>query len=1136
MPTRAGDSASGPRIRFNQARPNDATGAQPETPELLISHGAFEKGQIRFEIPDAALAAVIKEKQEAFTRIYRTLDVIHADLDGFFSKVAEPLPARVEGILLNPDGTPAEHVSVEVPAPDFSSAEIEADGRLRDLRWGTPRDLTDARGGFSIQLPSAPAPAAGLALRIRGAGATAELRVRRVELLDVKLGSLVLPRPIPPLPTSVLARLKAIQSDIVAGSEEDVLDNLNAFAAPGPQIMLGEGDCARFFRSGSGVIDRFRYAVMIRLVEPQMNQWRPTYRIAGSDQSYLPFPIPDAHDSFWSATGVNNAMGQLQGLGNLVLVNRSPIASPIDVTAFHRQIERAPVQLPKASTLGLGYVVGMRQTWIPAGLSLGDLVYSLPLAPGEQQRIAIQETRQSASEREMEAMSEEERQTFTETEDASALATFQSAFNEAAAGGSRMESESSTASGAATAHTGIVGAILGGGGVSAGYSNSSSSGSTSSWQNTSRDFTSSSAQEMHSALTRVAAASRRSTRTRIRVASAMERTQVTTRVVTNNNRNHALTMQWWQVLRHYNVSSEVDDVQLVCFVPFELVPFLPMGHPTSLGSVQTRTTLLARYDMVLRYHDVIEPFFRRHAAHRYGLRQLREFAANPEMQPAASDMEQEVVTFTLRGTFMPFEDVYVTAVGRSGARVGPIRLTPQGANGTVNLTAGAYRSRGELLGHLKSRRLSGGDTVLRASIPLPAGLGRSDVVRFDVTRRFTSLSYQLGFPDLSDMSATAWARFIQQTNVSLSPSELEDELGGPVVRTAAATLPGGVSFLGSESFSSGEQMGARLPIPTARVAPILSFADLLRIEAMFQHVVRNTVTYSRAVWASLTSEERAILLERFTIGVPEGGVTGPDQEVPLLNCVTNRILGFFGNAAIMPFAIPASVAEKMEVTSRDIQDALLRFHRQGFQPTRSAITLPARGTLGEAVLGGCNSSEKIDLTRFWNWQDSPIPQADPIPAGALEPARALVDFVGAGAGAGGGGTGGAGSGAGSSGSIISINSPGSGGSRTALAEALVAGAPDLARELDMTGLQTLQKQIQADTESAAAGRKEAIDSVTQIQVQAMKSAEKVVEAVADAAASILGGGGGGSGGSGGSGDSGGSGGNGGSGGDGGGGS
>ena len=44
---------------------------------------------------------------------------------------------------------------------------------------------------------------------------------------------------------------------------------------------------------------------------------------------------------------------------------------------------------PMAGTLGLGYVVWMSQQWTLQGLGLGDLVYSLPLAPGEQQRVAI---------------------------------------------------------------------------------------------------------------------------------------------------------------------------------------------------------------------------------------------------------------------------------------------------------------------------------------------------------------------------------------------------------------------------------------------------------------------------------------------------------------------------------------------------------------------------------------------------------------------------------------------------------------------------------------------------------------------------------------------------------------------------
>jgi hypothetical protein len=1109
-----------PRIRFQLARPEgeaadpsreadtayEARRAAAPPDELIISHERVERGEIQFEIPEAALTDMLLDQQEAFTRVYRALDDIGRDLKEFFPRVAEPLPPRIEGILLNPDGSPAANVAVELPLPEYSEEERKADPGLASMQWGTPRDVTDARGSFALALPPGTIPRAGLAVQVRGHEALANLRVRGPDLRGVRLGNLILSRPVRPLPNSVLAQLRRIQDNILAGSEEDVLENPGAFATPGPQIMLGEGDCARFFRSGSGVIDRFRYSVMIRLVEPRLNRLRPAFRVpvgTGRSSAYRPLPIPDASDSFWRTSGIAAGIARLEGLGRLFLVNRTPISRPIDVTDFHRSVERNPASVPKASTLGLGYIVNMRQTWVPAGLSLGDLVYSLPLAPGEQQRIAIQETRQSASEREQEAMSEDERQTFTETEDSSALAAFQSAFREAAAGGSRMSSESETTSVAATASTGFFGAIFGGGGVSTGHSTASSSGSSSSWQNASRDFASSSSQEMHSALTRVAAASRRSTRTRIRVASAMERTEVTTRVVTNNNRNHALTMQWWQVLRHYQVTSEVDDVQLVCYVPFELIPFLPAGQPPTLTFTPSRSVLLARYELIHRYHDVLAPFFRRNREYAHGLRQLREFVSNPQMVPDTSPVEQESVEVTLTGSFMPFEEVFVTAVGRSGARMGPLLMGPQTTSG-VNLAPNAFPSRAAFLGHLRSRRVLGSSSR-SVAFSLPRGMGRNDIVRLDVTRRFTSVDVRLAppAPDLSNLPGFLQA--MSELDLSLSSSELEAELAGPRLTSATATLtPAGPDLLGTTGNLGGRTMGGLLPLPTLRIAPVLSQADLLRIEGMFQHVVRNTVTYSRAVWASLTAEERAILLERFTIGVPAGGVPGPDQEVPLLNCVANRVLGFFGNAAIMPFSIPAPVAESMGVTSRDIQDALLRFHRQSFQPPRSSITLPARGTLGEAILGSCNSAEKIDLTRFWNWQDSPIPQADPIPPSSLQPAQALAAFAGA-RGAG-GGQGGPASGAGASGSVITINSPGAGGaSRTALAEALVAGSPDLARELNLSGLEVLQKQMAADSASAAAGRKEAIDSVTQIQLQAMKSAEGVVKAVAEAAGEVAGG-------------------------------
>ncbi len=242
---------------------------------------------------------------------------------------------------------------------------------------------------------------------------------------------------------------------------------------------------------------------------------------------------------------------------------------------------------------------------------------------------------------------------------------------------------------------------------------------------------------------------------------------------------------------------------------------------------------------------------------------------------------------------------------------------------------------------------------------------------------------------------------------------------------------------------------------------------------MYQHVVSNTVSYSKSVWESMTDEERAILLERFTIGVPEGGLVDASSEVPLLSAVANRVLGFYGNSMIMPFHIPPDLSVDLEVTTGDIQDGLLRFHREDFRPPHRTISLPTRGLLGEAVLGRCNSCEMIDHRRFWNWQDSPTPppvgDAPVLPADdtSIFTARAPSDLA-----------------ANQPQNALTIAGgdigTGSALPTSQLAEVLKA-APDLAKGgTDLTGLAELQKQLQAETTSVSAGRDKAIDTATDL--------------------------------------------------------
>jgi hypothetical protein len=1024
----------------------------------------LEAEGLTIDVSKEHIANVLHERALAATQVYSTLDLMGQDLVAFFPKVPEILPSKVSGRFVNPDGTAAEGVSVRAIEPTIVGTP--------DRPWPNPDDLTDRRGSFVLSLPPRPIADDGMRLVVTGSNRIVEVAVRRTDLIagNGDLGVLTLDERVEPLPRSVLAQLGDV---VIPKSDGDVLANPSEYAVPAPVVTLGEGDCAMAFRSNLGVIDKHRFSLLVRLVAPQLSNRRLGSRIRHEGRRSTTLSASSVGLSRY--IGADQLIDAMTELGSWEIVERVPIEAPIDVDTFLDLVERDPKRVPKAASLGLGYVVKMHQVWIPTGLSLGDLVYSLPLAPGEQQRIAVSDERETLSVREQESMTASEVQRYNEVADSSTHAVFRSSFDESAAGGSKMKVNTESGSfGGGLGVGAIFGPVVAGLGIGGGYADSTTTGSTSSWQNASRDYVSNAAQDFHSSLARQASARREASRSSVRLATSTERREVVTKVITNHNHNHALTMQYWQVLRHFGVSSVVDDIQLVCFVPLEVVQFLPSNQPRSLPSgAYSRNVLLARYAMLLRYHDVLLSRIGRRPEMRHGLRVLQAFAGNPTMTiQSSTGSAQDIVNVTFRGTFMPFEDFYVTAVSTSGARIGPVRLA--GASATVPAT---FETKAALLQGLRTRRSTSFETRTGA-LALPEYIARSDIARLEFSRSFSTFSYRLAMPSgLSFSDLLSWLTHQADMDVTLSSADLERELGGPIVVDPQATIGGAIDLLEAYNGPGGtETMGTVLPVAARRLAPELSFADVLRIEAVLQHVVQNTVEFSKEVWQSLTPEERAIMLESFTIGVPTGGIPDASDEVPLLNCVANTVIGYFGNAAIMPFFIPAPVAGKLGKTSRDVQEALLRFHRQAYAPAQSSITLPARGVLGEAVLGHCESSEKIDLTRFWNWQDSPPDEATDLAslAGLLGGGNSLVGPAGATAPSGL-----------QTGPMVTINQGPAALSPADLATQLIASMPATNLPQDLTGITQLGAQAKVQTETTADTLNKTIAEATGLAKKAM---------------------------------------------------
>jgi hypothetical protein len=932
--------------------------------------------------------ALAEDRIQAVGNLFTGMQELHLSLTGVLGELeARTAPPQLIGVLLQPDGTAAGLVQVSFEPSTLGSSSP------------TVTVQTDESGTFELAMPANLKLPAGseVTLLIHGASSNATIKLPSEQIApNGLLGSLRLATYIAPLPVSIVAALEALVPPATKPNTTPPLTN----PAQLPVVSLGDCQDCLLHYGANGSEDTFPYGVFFRLIEPRasiVSQVRQRI-VEGNFSTFL----PDYETSF-------NGNGGAAGEGAVAYVDRIPVEQPLSVDGFRDQLAglqpngtfTGDETWPMAGTLGLGYVLWMSQRWTLQGLALGDLVYSLPLAPGEQQEVAVFERLDTAQVSETEFFTEEQAQQQRAVADTSTQATFNSAFTEAVHGSSEFESEG---------HSWSVGGSLFGL-VSAGGGGSSSSGNSHQALEGQRESTQRAAQLTHSAAENQASARRNAAHTGMRLASASESESVTTKVVTNHNHAHALTMQYWEVDRLYDVTTAIDGLTLTVLVPLQVVRFMPPNQPATLYSpelVERREQVIARYSTIARHGDVLRQAVPRRFQR--GLSMLLQFVSDPtaEVEPYGGTAE-DVIRFTITGSFLPCEDVYVSAVTESGSRVGPVRL----ANDAPAIPDETFASEEHLIAWLEEQRQMG-SVRCEGALALPTTMNRANIVGFEISRSFRQVNYTLLSPAQAELqqlekqigSNTNWiTQFLESTltagagpatTVSLAPAQLENELGGPHLSDFQAAIEeldseGAAVPSATEQYANGSLVGVELPpqpypVPARQLAPRLRYNEILEIEELAEHVVRNTLIYSRAIWASMNAEERAILLEAYTIGVPPGGVEDATQMVPLLNCVENRVLGFFGNSMIMPFFMPQALAEQKAAGASaenagaevaKINEALLAYQTTGFTPPKSIVALPTRGVLGEAVLGQCPSAEKIDITRFWNWQDSP---ADTAPA------------------------------------------------------------------------------------------------------------------------------------------------------------
>lgn len=210
---------------------------------------------------------------------------------------------------------------------------------------------------------------------------------------------------------------------------------------------------------------------------------------------------------------------------------------------FHQLIRdtSAAGEFDKHHSILRGWSLEYTATWQPLGHTLGKLVYTLPLAPGEIANVAIVDWSRKSVDSRFDDLTVAEQLLHSTHRDRTISETVEAALEEWQRGGSVM---------------GGIAASLGFGGGSYSLGASAGIGGGYSTSSGDRNVTASTVQQLSDGFIQASSSMRELRSTVVVQSSQKEHAEVTTRVVANHNHAHSLTILYYEVLHHYGVTTE----------------------------------------------------------------------------------------------------------------------------------------------------------------------------------------------------------------------------------------------------------------------------------------------------------------------------------------------------------------------------------------------------------------------------------------------------------------------------------------------------------------------------------------------------------------------------------------------------
>ncbi len=624
-------------------------------------------------------------------------------------------------------------------------------------------------------------------------------------------------------------------------------------------------------------------------------------------------------------------------------------------------------------TYKFGYLDEYKVSLIPIGHSLGEIKYSLPLAPGESVKLAIVDWTRTDSSVRNEDTSFKEQLYHNQMRDRTITETLTAALKEMQRGGSGVDktdfSAGKAVSGAASGALaglavggGPFGAIAGAlvGGVGGGLTGDITG--THSTSEGSRDLASKNVQKISDSISQASSALREFHSTVVVQSKQEEKENIQTRTFTNYNHSHTLTILYYEILRHFRVVTEWVSRKPLALLPFEKLPFSD--------------------DLILLHRHLLEPNLIDSSlkAGIDSLEKLIKIKNHYEVMGLNVNSDNEVVPFWEGDLKFQFYEIGLS----SGTKFKKVGQSDESLTGFIYTTNGTkLRIRTILQNDVnlnKSKVLDYEDFTVRV---LVTAIDHNDA-KFELQwKDFAGLELRLGDNDELSLDKISLYGFHLRGKVELIPETNIDVYFPYNDCTNAFT---NVKYPQTKSASTYTQKPEKT----------LTEEELYSILKLKKHLTQFNEHYNRVIYLNKDSNATSEWFEAHRWGSAPSNQHNGQGPGFIIDHVEPLALEVFGSYIAYPYleknqlladklnkiydAImsddPArhewAVKEMQDIDPKDFEKVLTR-SMQSKSKTEKLISIPTRGVFAEGKLGHCNISEEIDNTRFWKWEEHPIP-------------------------------------------------------------------------------------------------------------------------------------------------------------------